>query len=137
MKLEFDVDAAVPHIRADQRLLRQILINLVANAVKFSPAGKSVQVMAKMLKPTNILRIAVIDEGCGIPTDKQRLVLEPFAQVNDPKYFKGQGTGLGLPLAKAMVELHDGRLTLESDEGKGTRIFLDFPADRMLAAPKT
>ena len=136
VKLEFDVDAAVPHIRADQRLLRQILINLVANAVKFSPAGKSVQVMAKMLKPTNILRIAVIDEGCGIPTDKQRLVLEPFAQVNDPKYFKGQGTGLGLPLAKAMVELHDGRLTLESDEGRGTRIFLDFPADRMLAAPK-
>ncbi len=130
--LDMVVDPAMPGVRADQRLLRQILINLVANAVKFSGAGKKVQVKAELLKPANALRIAVIDEGCGIPADKIRLVLEPFGQVNDPKYFKGQGTGLGLPLAKAMVELHDGTLTLESEEGKGTKVTLDFPPERTL-----
>ncbi len=136
VKLAFDVEDQLPYIKADQRLLRQILINLVANAVKFSAAGKAVQVEAKMIKPGNYLRIAVLDEGCGIPVDKLKLVLEPFAQVNDPKYFKGQGTGLGLPLAKAMVELHDGHLTLESDEGKGTRVYLDFPAERTITPVK-
>ena len=130
VKLDFAVEEGMPTVRADQRLLRQILINLVANSVKFSAPGKQVSVSAKLVKPGNHLRIAVEDEGCGIPADKLRQVLEPFAQVNDPKYSKGQGTGLGLPLAKAMVELHDGRLTLESDEGKGTRVFLDFPPER-------
>ena len=130
--LEIAADPAMPRIRADQRLLRQILINLVANAVKFSPAGKAVQVSAQMIRPGNSLRISVIDEGCGIPPDKVRHVLEPFGQVNDPRHYTGQGTGLGLPLAKAMVELHDGKLTLESVEGKGTRVFLDFPAERTL-----
>jgi two-component system, cell cycle sensor histidine kinase PleC len=132
VKLEVEADPDMPHVRADQRLLRQILINLVANAVKFSPAGKSVQVRAKMIRPGNSLRISVIDEGCGIPADKIRHVLEPFGQVHDPRQQSGQGTGLGLPLAKAMVELHDGKLTLESEEGKGTRVFLDFPAERTM-----
>ncbi|MBI1216482.1 MAG: PAS domain S-box protein [Alphaproteobacteria bacterium] len=131
--LDVDPGRHMPAIRADQRLLRQILINLVANAVKFSPAGKTVSVKARMMKPGNHLRISVADEGCGIPHDKIRYVLEPFGQVNDPKYYTGQGTGLGLPLAKAMVELHEGKLTLESDEGKGTRVYLDFPAARTLA----
>jgi signal transduction histidine kinase len=91
-----------------------------------------VAVRAQMMKPGNSLRIAVIDNGCGIPADKLRHVLEPFGQVHDPRQHSGQGTGLGLPLAKAMVELHDGKLTLESEEGKGTRVFLDFPAERTL-----
>jgi PAS domain S-box-containing protein len=132
VKLDVDTGRHMPAIRADQRLLRQILINLVANAVKFSPAGKAVTVKAKMVKPGNHLRISVMDEGCGIPPEKIRHVLEPFGQVNDPKYYAGQGTGLGLPLAKAMVELHEGKLTLESEEGKGTRVYLDFPAGRTL-----
>ena len=63
-----------------------------------------------------------------------RHVLEPFGQINDPKHHhKGQGTGLGLPLAKAMVELHGGKLRLESKEGKGTAVFLEFPASRILS----
>jgi len=136
VKLEINVDPAMPHFRADQRLLRQILINLVANAVKFSPAGKTVRVVAAMAKPGNYLRIAVEDEGCGIPAEMLKVVLEPFGQVNDPKYFKGQGTGLGLPLAKAMVELHDGKLTLFSDEGQGTKVYLDFPPERTLPSRK-
>ncbi|MDE1150961.1 MAG: ATP-binding protein [Micavibrio sp.] len=134
--LALQVDSNMPHIRADQRLLRQILINLVANAVKFSPAGRTVRVAATLEKPGNHLRIAVEDEGCGIPADMIKVVLEPFGQVNDPKYYKGQGTGLGLPLAKAMLELHDGKLTLVSDEGKGTKVYLDFPSERTLQPRK-
>ncbi len=133
VRLEIEADPSMPHIRADQRLVRQILINLVANAVKFSPAGKSVQVRAQFVRPGNSLRVSVVDEGCGIPPDKIRHVLEPFGQVHDPRQQSGQGTGLGLPLAKAMVELHDGKLTLESEEGKGTRVFLDFPAERTIS----
>lgn len=130
--LEFQTDDNMPHFKADQRLLRQILINLVANAVKFSPPGKSVKVNAYMVDGKS-LRISVIDEGCGIPKEKIRHVLEPFGQVNDPKHYAGQGTGLGLPLAKAMIELHGGKMEIVSDEGKGTRVFLDFPMERTLA----
>lgn len=100
----------MPLIRADQRLLRQILLNLVSNAVKFSASGKTVKINASLL-PNKDLSISVIDEGCGIPRDKLDYVLEPFGQINDPKQYKGQSTGLGLPLARAMVELHDGQLS--------------------------
>ncbi len=79
------------------------------------------------------MRIAVEDEGCGIPADKLKIVLEPFGQVNDPRHSNGQGTGLGLPLAKAMTELHGGKLTLESKEGKGTKVYIDFPLERTMA----
>jgi two-component system cell cycle sensor histidine kinase PleC len=131
--LEFNVQDNVPHMMADQRLLRQILINLVSNAVKFSLPGQKVNIDVSLSSSREVW-ISVIDRGCGIPEDKLRHVLEPFGQINDPKYHhKGQGTGLGLPLAKAMVELHRGHLRLESKEGKGTSVFIYFPADRTLS----
>ncbi len=130
--LDFKVESTLPHIKADQRLLRQILINLVSNGVKFSPTGKTVKVRASIL-PDKHMRIAVEDEGCGIPADKLKIVLEPFGQVNDPRHSNGQGTGLGLPLAKAMTELHGGKLTMESKEGKGTKVYIDFPLERTMA----
>jgi len=133
IELNFQVEEGIPHIKADQRLLRQVLINLVSNAVKFSPPGKTVIVKAFTLSDNHI-RLIVEDEGCGIPADKIKSVQEPFGQVNDARNYRGQGTGLGLPLAKAMVELHGGTLTLESDEGKGTKVYLDFPAERTMHA---
>jgi two-component system cell cycle sensor histidine kinase PleC len=136
INLDFKVEPSFPHLKADQRLLRQILINLVSNAVKFSPAGKGVKARAYIL-PDRHMRLAIEDEGCGIPEDKLKVVLEPFGQVNDPKHCNGQGTGLGLPLAKAMMELHGGKLTLESKEGKGTKVYLDFPLDRTMDTEPT
>lgn len=134
VNLDFQVADDVPHVRADQRLLRQILINLVANSVKFSQPGQTVKVEAFML-PDQHLRISVADEGMGIPPDKIRHVLEPFGQINDPsKYSSAQGTGLGLPLAKAMVELHGGKMTLESEVGRGTTVMLDLPVERLMRA---
>ncbi len=129
--MDFRVDARMPHIKADQRLLRQILINLVANSIKFSQPGQTVKVEAIVL-PDDHVRIVVEDEGAGIPSDRITHVLEPFGQINDPKYSSAQGTGLGLPLAKAMVELHGGQLSLESEHGKGTKVWLDLPVERTL-----
>lgn len=129
--LTTDIPAGLPHMKADQRLLRQILINLVSNAVKFSPPGADVHIRAR-ISNDNGLVIEVADRGTGIPEDKLRYVMEPFGQVGDPRSFKGQGTGLGLPLAKAMVELHDGQIALDSREGQGTTVTMSFPPTRVI-----
>ena len=131
LELAFGLQEELPNIKADQRLVRQMLINLVANAVKFSPAGSKIRINAAVLENRNF-RISVEDSGIGIPQDKIKTVLEPFGQAYDPQYYKGQGTGLGLPLAKAMVELHGGALAIASVENVGTRVFLDFPPERIL-----
>lgn len=131
VNLHTDIPEGLPAMKADQRLLRQILINLVSNAVKFSPPGTDVQVSAR-ISNDNSLVIEITDQGAGIPEDKLRYVMEPFGQVNDPRSYKGQGTGLGLPLAKAMVELHDGYISLQSREGLGTTVTMSFPASRVL-----
>jgi two-component system cell cycle sensor histidine kinase PleC len=132
--LEFEAPEALPHIRADQRLLRQILINLLSNAIKFSFLGKKVVIRARSVEGGG-LRILVEDEGCGIPAAKISHVLEPFGQAYDARMYAGQGTGLGLPLAKAMIELHGGVLAIESAEGVGTKVWIDLPAERILPVP--
>lgn len=131
VSLRTDIPQGLPHMKADQRLLRQILINLVSNAVKFSPPGADVYIRARVGNDNGLL-IEVSDQGSGIPADKLRYVMEPFGQVGDPRSFKGQGTGLGLPLAKAMVELHDGHMDLQSREGSGTTVTMSFPAARVI-----
>jgi len=131
VKLDFKCENNLPHVKADQRLLRQILINLVSNSIKFSLEGCIIHIKAYIYSK-DCLRIAVEDEGCGIPYEKINTVQEPFGQVNDPRYYTGQGTGLGLPLAKAMIELHEGKLTIESEEDKGTNVFIDLPKIRVM-----
>lgn len=130
VSLHTDIPDGLPHMKADQRLLRQILINLVSNAVKFSPPGADVHIRAR--GNDNSLTIEVTDEGAGIPENKLRYVMEPFGQVNDPRSFTGRGTGLGLPLAKAMVELHGGQIALDSREGAGTTVTMVFPSTRLI-----
>ncbi|MDB2683009.1 ATP-binding protein [Alphaproteobacteria bacterium] len=132
IELEMDISDNVSVIEADERLIRQVLINLIANAVKFSNPGGHVLVSAKRLKD-NSTEITIKDEGIGIPKDKIQQAMEPFGQISDrPENAFYQGTGLGLPLAKAMVELHDGVLHIESDEGQGTTAIISIPAFRSL-----
>lgn len=129
-----NVADSLPNLKGDQRLIRQILINLVINAVKFSRTGTPsiVNVSAHILSDGQ-MQIIVADEGVGIPRDKIQQALEPFGQVSDrPENSSYQGTGLGLPLAKAMVDLHGGHLRLESDLGRGTTVYINFPAERIL-----
>jgi PAS domain S-box-containing protein len=126
-----DVDENLPAIYADPRLLRQILINLVGNAVKYSKTNGKVYVRGN-LTPHGALQLIVEDEGIGIPKDRLSEALEPFGQVNRPHDSSGiQGTGLGLPIAKAMAELHGGSLTLESDRDQGTKVIIELPAFRV------
>jgi signal transduction histidine kinase len=87
--------------------------------------------------PNHAMEIVVSDEGIGIPENKLKQAMEPFGQVTDKAENTGQqGTGLGLPLAKAMVELHEGAMKLESEEGQGTTVTFRLPSDRMLKTAK-
>jgi len=122
----------IPPLYADQRLMRQIFINLAGNAVKFSESNSTVIIEAA-IQPDGDLCIAVIDEGIGIPSDKIDQALEPFGQINErAENAQNQGTGLGLPLAKAMVDLHGGTLDIQSEEGEGTTVYVTLPARRLV-----
>lgn len=122
----------LPRIHVDRRLMRQVLINLVTNAVKFSKKGGRIEIIIFTVKSGGIC-ITVKDEGVGIPSDKIKQALEPFGQVSDRAENSHQrGTGLGLPLAKAMVELHGGELKLDSNLGVGTTVDVYLPAQRIV-----
>ena len=133
LSIKTEIHENLPNLYADQRLIRQVLINIVTNAVKFSKTGGSINILAYTLDDGR-MQITVTDNGVGIPKEKIKQAMEPFGQVSDrADNSDHQGTGLGLPLAKAMVELHDGTLRLESDLGKGTTVFISFPSYRLIA----
>jgi len=134
IKMETHIDPDLPGLFADERLIRQILINLMSNAVKFSRQGGRIDISARM-KDESEMQIFVEDTGIGIPKNKIQQALEPFGQIHDSAHAAKQiqGTGLGLPLAKAMVELHGGYLTLESDTDQGTKVMISFPQRRIVA----
>jgi len=112
-------------IQADERKVKQILFNLLSNAVKFTPEGGSVTLTAS--KEGDAVRICVADTGIGIkPEDMAKLFTE-FMQLESTYTKKYEGTGLGLALTKKLVELHGGRIWVESEEGKGSRFFFTLP----------
>src|SRR5690606_17855487 len=109
----------------------QVLINLISNAIKFSSDGDAVRVEANI--DADGLRIAVIDQGIGIAEDDIPKALEPFTQIDGTLSRSHEGTGLGLPLAKHLAELHGGTLTIESTPGQGTTVNVDLPAACLVA----
>jgi signal transduction histidine kinase len=115
---------------AVERMIRQIMINLVGNALKFTPAGGVVQVSTHP-RSCGGYAIVVQDSGIGMTDEEIVKALTPFGQVENKMTATHNGTGLGLPLAKAMLELHDGELEITSAPGAGTRIVLNFPASRI------
>jgi len=123
--LHLDAPRDLPPLMADERALRQMLLNLLSNAVKFSPAGKRVTLHANIPMEGG-LDITVIDQGKGIPAEYIKKVFEPFEQVDDIMTRTHKGTGLGLPLVKALIELHGGAVELQSQPGKGTTVTLHF-----------
>jgi len=123
--LTVHVPEGLPPALADRRAIRQILINLVGNAVKFTPRGRAVTVGAQ--RAPEGLALVVRDEGVGIPADKIDRLGTPFFQVNDYASRTKPGSGLGLAVTKSLVELHDGRLTIESQLGFGTTVTATLP----------
>jgi signal transduction histidine kinase len=132
LRLKANSAPDLPRIRADQRRLKQALINLLANAVKFTPAGGSITVSAT--RTSTGLAIAVKDTGIGIAAADIPRALEQFGQVDSRLARKYEGAGLGLPLAKRFMELHGGTLTLESTVDVGTTVTLILPAARLVEA---
>ncbi len=115
---------------AVERMVRQIMINLVGNAIKFTPAGGMVEVSGGHLVDGGYA-VTVQDSGIGMTDAEIAKALTPFGQVENKMTATHTGTGLGLPLAKAMLELHGGRLEIHSVPGRGTSIILKFPPDRV------
>lgn len=120
----------IANLYADERMIKQILLNLLSNAVKFTPEGGMVTLSAEAASQGFIF--AVADTGCGIPQDKMDIILQPFGQADMTLQRNYEGTGLGLPLVKAMVELHGGTLEIFSREGRGTTTTVRMPGDRIV-----
>jgi signal transduction histidine kinase len=125
----YDVEDELPAFLGDGVKLRQILINLLSNAMKFTPPGGRITVTAKRGSDRDLV-LTIADTGIGIPADKLAIALSPFGQVDSDLNRRYAGVGLGLPLTKRLVELHDGTMGIDSETGKGTRITIRFPAHR-------
>ena len=122
VRLEAAVAPALGHVRADGRRLRQVVFNLLSNAVRFTPEGGLVSATA--LRSDGEVRIAVSDTGPGIAPEDQERIFETFRQAANTDT---EGSGLGLPLSRALVELHGGRLWVESRVGEGSTFVLALP----------
>ena len=133
LQVSQSVDRDVVTIRADDRRLRQILINLLSNAVKFTPEGGKIRVSAR--RKTEGLELSVSDTGIGIAPENIPAALMAFGQIDSALSRKHEGTGLGLPLAKHLVELHGGTLTISSKENVGTTVTILLPAERIVTRP--
>jgi signal transduction histidine kinase len=114
----------------DPNKMKQAFAHLLSNAVKFNTKGGAVRVSTKLL-PAGELRVSIRDNGSGIPAEDLERVLEPFSQVEDHLTRENEGVGLGLPLARAMIRLHGGELTLTSEVGIGTLVDVNLPANRI------
>jgi signal transduction histidine kinase len=122
----------LPPISGDERKTKQVLLNLITNSVKFTRAGGSITVTARW-DLNDGLAVTVADTGIGIAKEDLERVLKPFEQVDSSLSRQHQGTGLGLPLVKAIMEMHGGRLDLQSELGAGTQVTVVFPPERILA----
>jgi signal transduction histidine kinase len=125
----------LPPFFSDQRKIRQIFLNLVSNAVKFTPAGGTVRIDGGLNKEGGVT-IQIIDTGIGIKKEDIPAALSAFGQVDSSLARRFDGTGLGLPLTVALIKLHDGDLKLESTPGEGTCISIQFPPSRVLSGPR-
>ena len=130
VSLMFDAKRDVV-IRADERAVKQILLNLLSNAVKFSRAGGIAVVIVEIAANDRVV-FGVRDTGVGMSIEDQTKALEPFGQVGQIETVEGRGTGLGLPIVKGLIEAHQGQLRIESTKGVGSKIWVEFPAERLM-----
>jgi two-component system cell cycle sensor histidine kinase PleC len=125
-------DERLPRLHADRRRVRQIVLNLVSNAIKFTPPGGRVTVELH-LRSSGEMTLTVADTGIGIAAEDVPKVLTPFGRVEGSLARRHEGTGLGLPLSRALAELHGGGLSIDSAPGRGTRVTVMFPQTRVRA----
>jgi signal transduction histidine kinase len=122
--LQLDLDPQLGELVGDERKVKQVLLNLLSNAVKFTPEGGGISLKAS--RKDGLVEIAVTDTGVGIAPEDHAAVFEEFRQVGTADK-KAEGTGLGLTLAKKFVELHGGRIWVESEPGRGSTFTFTLP----------
>jgi len=127
-------EGVIPPLRADSRKLKQILLNLLVNAIKFSHPGGKVEIVLRNVD--GALAVAVTDHGIGMDATEVQLAMTRFGQVASTWTRKHDGTGLGLPLAIGLTELHGGTLTIHSTKGVGTTVTVSFPRERSQSMPE-
>ena len=118
--LALKLPSSLPSVKAHRQYLEQVLLNLLTNASKFTPEGGTITVSAS--HDNNSLVIQVTDTGIGIPAKEQKMIFQPYYQVNG-----GRGSGLGLAITKFLVELHGGKVWLNSVAGQGSTFFFSLP----------
>jgi len=130
--LDVSLDDKLPHLFADERMIKQILINLLSNATKFTSVGGRVDIRAYTPNEGG-LTIEVEDNGIGMAPKDIPHAMKAFSQIENIFVRSHTGTGLGLPLVKSIVDLHDARLDIASEPGQGTKVAVTFPPDRIRA----
>lgn len=127
--IELDLDGDLPEVLCDEDRIRQVLLNLLQNATRYSPEGSNVWVIGDLISENDrpFVRVVVADEGIGIPAGDVERVFSKFVMLPKPKWAT-KGTGLGLFIAKGIVESHGGRIWVESEENKGSRFSFTLPS---------
>ena len=132
LRLEVEAPGNLARFRGDDLRIRQVVLNLLSNAIKFTPKGGTITLKGTMDDEGHVV-FAVADTGIGIARENQKPVLETFAQVENAYSRHHQGSGIGLPLSKRLVELHGGTMELESELGVGTTVTVRFPRERVVS----
>jgi len=130
ISLSTDNEEQLPLVGGDSTRLKQILLNLISNAIKFTPSGGAV-VVAVHRGLDGTLVFEVRDTGIGMTENEIEIALQPFGQIDASNTRRYEGTGLGLPLAKRLAELHGGSLQVNSEKGRGTTVRVTIPAFRV------
>ncbi len=131
VRLKVENRAPLPAIKADERALKQVLLNVLSNAIKFTPQDGSVTVAAQTLADGK-LEVEIADTGIGIAEDVLKELFQPFRQADASISRRFGGTGLGLAISKKLIELHGGDIHVDSEAGRGTRVALRLPAERVV-----
>jgi PAS domain S-box-containing protein len=130
LELVADVPDRALELRADALRLQQVLMNLVSNAIKFTPPGGRVRVFAR--RDADAVRIGVSDTGIGMTKAEADAAVEPFVQLDSRLSRRHEGTGLGLSITKELVTLHGGKFSIDSEKGKGTTVTATLPLSRIV-----
>ncbi len=121
----------LPYLRADKRMVKQMLFNLLSNSIKFTPDNGHVAVRAELADSGELI-MSVSDNGIGVAEGDLDKVFMPFGQLDNILARKHKGTGLGVPLVKELTEIHNGVFEFKSEQGKGTTVRIRFPAERVI-----
>lgn len=125
ISISFETDVRKKIIACDPDQMERIILNLLSNAIKFTPRGGNIHVT--VMDGASNIKVIVKDSGIGIPADKQEFIFKRFCQVDSSRRRSCEGSGIGLSLVKALIEKHNGNITLKSAPGQGSEFILEIP----------